>query len=76
MSEQPGEMDGARGGSEPRSLVERLEQSASTLERLSEEVGPGVCLMSDAPQQSLRQEAANLRRLAAELTERGLRGEG
>jgi hypothetical protein len=76
MAEQPGGSDGAGGGTALRSLVERLEQSASTLEQLAEEVGPGVCLMSDAPQQSLRQEAANLRRLGAELAARGLPGKG
>lgn len=70
MSDQPGGKEGAGGGSQPRSWMVRLEQSAATLERVAEEVGPGVCLMSDAPQQSLRQEAANLRRLATELAER------
>jgi signal transduction histidine kinase len=47
--------------------MERLERSASTLDQLAEEVTPGVCLMSDAPQQSLRQVAGELRHLMDEV---------
>ncbi len=57
MAEQPGGKDDAGGGSKPQTLMERLERSVSTLYQLAEEVAPGVCLMSDAPQQSLRQAA-------------------
>jgi C4-dicarboxylate-specific signal transduction histidine kinase len=68
MAEQPGGKDDAGGGSKPQSLMERLERSASTLYQLAEEVVPGVCLMSDAPQQSLRQAAGDLRQMMAELS--------
>ncbi len=70
MAGQPGGKDDAGGGAEPRTLVERLERSASTLDQLAEEVVPGVCLMSDAPQQSLREVAGELRQVIAELRER------
>ncbi|HYH95290.1 hypothetical protein [Hyalangium sp.] len=53
-------------------MRKRLDQSASTLDQLAEEVGPGVCLSSDAPQQSLRQVAGELRELSAKLEERSL----
>jgi hypothetical protein len=72
MAEQTGGKDSAGGGSEPRTLAERLEQSATTLDQLAEEVVPGVCLMSDTPQQSLRQVAGELRRIIAELREPSL----
>jgi exonuclease VII small subunit len=70
MAEQPKVKDDAGGGSELRALLERLERSASTLDQVAEEVGPGVCLMSDVPQQSLRQAAGELRQVMAELRER------
>jgi hypothetical protein len=72
MSEQPSGAEGAGGDSEPRNMRARLDQSASTLDQLAEEVGPGVRLASDAPQQSLRQVAGELRQLSAKLEERSL----
>jgi hypothetical protein len=63
MAEQPGGTDDAGGGSEPQGLLERLERSAFILDQLAEEVVPGVCVTSDAPQQSLWQVAGELRQV-------------
>jgi signal transduction histidine kinase len=66
MTEQLGRIDNA-GVSESRPLLDRLQHSATTLEQLARELGPGVCLASDSLQQGVRREAETLWRMEAQL---------